>query len=210
MEKKIIQALYANICAKDELRPLMCGVHFESERCYASDGHVLVIYAESKPDLDGKTMNVNGNLLDGRYPNVDSVFPSEENYGTKLNIDIVQLRNACQWQTRQENANENDRVVINGVGYCIRTLMRLCNAMIAGGKTNSIKFYNSDPAKASVIIGNKLKGLIMPMIYEEHEVDVEREDEGFTKVYSYESLINDYVFNSWKKPVKTEPLAWLD
>lgn len=210
MEKKIIQALFANICAKDELRPIMNGVHFENERCYASDGHVLVIYEEGKPELDGKTMSSAGEIIDGRYPNVDSVFPKADNYGTKLNIDILQLRNACQWQTQQEGANENDTVVINGVGYNIRTLIRICNVMLASGKPQHIKFFNTDPQRATVIIGTKMKGLIMPMVYEEANIDSEREDEGFVAVFSYENLINDYVFNSWKKPEKKDALSWLD
>lgn len=210
MEKKIIQSLFANIVAKDELRPIMNGVHFESERCYASDGHVLVIYGEGKPELDGKTMSANGDIIDGRYPNVDSVFPNEGSYGTKLLIDVCQLRNACQWQSRQEGANENDSVVIGGVGYNIRTLMRICNVMLTSGNPRHIKFYNSDPNRPTVIIGTKLKGLIMPMQYEEVNVDAEREDEGYTRTYSYENLVNDYVFNSWKKPEKKEALSWLD
>lgn len=210
MEKKIIQSLYANVVAKDELRPIMNGVHFESERCYASDGHVLVIYEEGKPELDGKTMAVSGEELDGRYPNVDSVFPSKENYGTKLVIDILQLRNACQWQTRQEGANENDSVVIGNVGYNIRTLLRICNVMLTSGNPRHIKFFNSDPNRATVIIGTKLRGLIMPMVFEEVNIDAEREDEGYTRTYSYENLVNDYVFNSWKKPEKKSALSWLD
>lgn len=210
MEKKIIQALYAYIVDKSEFRPIMSGVHFESERCYASDGHVLVIYDESKAELAGKTLTAGGKDIEGKYPNVESVFPRKEDYGTKLCIDILQLRNACQWQTRQEGANENDSVVINGVGYNIRLLMRMCNMMLAEGKPRNIKFYNNDPARATVIIGHKLKGLIMPSIYEEVNIDSEREDFGYTKTYSYESLINDYVFNSWKKPKKEDALAWLD
>lgn len=210
MEKKIIQALYAYIVDKSELRPIMNGVHFESERCYASDGHILVIYDEGKPELAGKTLSVDGKTIDGKYPNVDKVFPKKEDYGTKLSVDLLQLRNACQWQTRQEGANENDCVVINGVGYNIRTLMRMCNMMLAEGKPRDIKFYNGDPARATVIIGHKLKGLIMPSVYEEVNIDSEREEYGYTKTYSYESLINDYVFNSWKKPEKKESLAWLD
>lgn len=209
MEKKIIQSLYANIVAKDGLRPIMSGVHFESERCYASDGHVLVIYEEGKPELDGKTMSASGEELEGRYPNVDSVFPNKENYGSKLVIDIQQLRDACQWQTRQEGANENDNVVIGNVGYNIRTLQRICNVMLASGNLRNIKFFNSSPNRPTVIIGTKLKGLIMPMVYEEANIDAEREEEGYTRTYSYENLVNDYVFNGWKKPEKKSALSWL-
>lgn len=210
MDKKVIQALFTNICAKDGLRPIMNGVHFESERCYATDGHILVIYAEGKPELDGKTMLPDGTSIEGRFPNVDSVFPNEDAYGNKLNIDIKQLRDACQWQIKQENANANDRVVINGVGYNVRTLLRLLNVLLLVGDHHKIKFYNSDPSRCSVLIGTKLKCIIMPMQYEEDSIDAEREGEGFTCTFSYENFINDFVFNSWRKTNKQSNFSWLD
>lgn len=210
MNKKIIQSLFTNIVAKDELRPVLSGVHFEEERCYASDGHVLVVYKESKPGLEGKTLAADGNAIDGRYPKVDGVIPAKENWGTQLKIDMLQLRNACQWQTRQEGANVDDTVVIGEVGYGIRTLLRLCNVMLLGGDVNRIKFYNSDKTHATIITGKKLLGLIMPMIYREEDIDAEREFEGVQRTYSYENLINDYVFNSWKKAEKKDTFSWLD
>lgn len=210
IDKKVIQSLFTNVCAKDELRPIMAGVHFESERCYCSDGHVLVIYNESKKSLDGKTMTATGEIIEGRYPNVDAVFPREEDYGMMFTIDIRQLRAACQWQQRQEDADENDHVVINSVSYNIPTLARLCNVLLLDTDPSKIKFYNSDPTKATIVVGTKIKGLIMPTLYEEVNVDAEREFGGSIKTYSYENLINEYVFNSWKKPQKPSPLAWLD
>ena len=54
MNKKIIKAMFANICAKDETRPIMGGVHFEKERCYATDGKLLVIFQEGSEKLADK------------------------------------------------------------------------------------------------------------------------------------------------------------
>lgn len=209
MDKKIIQLLFANICDKDELRPVMCGVHFESERCYASDGHILVIYDEGNPCLSSKTMNQSGEEIAGRYPNVDSVFPPAENYGKRLNLDIKQLHAACAWHIRQSGSTEHDGVVINGVSYNVRSLRRILEVMLCEGASN-IKFYNSQPEKATVIIGKKLKGLLMPQQYEESGIDEERADDYSARTYSYENFINEYVFNSWRKEPKKEPLPWLD
>ncbi len=209
MDKKIIQLLFANICDKNDLRPVMNGVHFESERCYASDGHVLVIYGEGNPKLAGKTMSASGEVIDGRYPNVDGVFPPVDKYGTKLNIDIRQLHAACVWHQKQADATEHDGVVINGVSYNVRSLRRILEVMVYGG-ANGIKFYNSQPDRATVILGNKLKGLLMPQQYEESGIDGEREFEESPRTFSYENFINEYVFNSWRKEPKKEPLTWLD
>lgn len=209
MDKKIIQLLFANICDKDELRPVMNGVHFESERCYATDGHILVIYGEGNPKLAGKTMKQTGEEIDGRYPNVDGVFPPEDKYGTKLNIDIKQLHAACVWHSKQQTSTEHDGVVINGVSYNVRSLRRILEVMVYGG-AKDVKFFNSQPDRATVIIGNKLKGLIMPQKYEESGVDGEREDEYSARTFSYENFINEFVFNSWRKEPKKEPMTWLD
>lgn len=209
MEKKVIQALYTNVCAKDGLRPLLGGVHFESKRCYASDGKLLVIYEEGNEKLDGKTISLNGDEIEGRFPNVDSVFPDKESMGELVPVDIKQLRDACVWHSHKAEFNENDRVVINGVGYNVKNLIKMLNVMFLVGEPRNIKFYNSDPQRATVIIGTKLKGLIMPMMYEEGDIDGERM-EGSSVTLSYENFINDYVFNSWKKQEKAQPLSWLD
>lgn len=55
-------------CAKDELRPIMCCIHFEDGYAYASDGHVLVknslsecstIPEEQIEKLNGKNLHSN-------------------------------------------------------------------------------------------------------------------------------------------------------
>lgn len=209
MEKKIIQSLFANAVGKDDLRPIMKGVHFESERCYASDGHILVIYEGSQPKLDGKTMSADGQIIEGIYPKVDAVFPKEGGLGTKLSIDVQQLKDACLWHLKQEGSNEHDAVVINGVGYLIRSMARILNVMTACGNPKNVSFYNK-PRRGAVFFGTKIKGMLMTLPFEETNVDSEREDECMSVVLSYESLINEYVFNSWKKPQKIDSLAWLD
>ena len=209
MEKKIIQSLFANVVGKDDLRPIMKGVHFESERCYASDGHLLVIYEESQSKLDGKTMSADGLIIEGIYPKVDAVFPKKEDYGTKLSIDVQQLKDACLWHLKQEDSDDHDAVVINGVGYLIRSMARILNVMTASGNPQKVAFYNQ-PNRGAVFIGTKIKGMLMTFPFEESNVDSERGDECMSVVLSYENLINEYVFNSWKKPQKIDSLAWLD
>ena len=208
MNKKIIKAMFQNICSKDEMRPVMGGVHFERERCYASDGHVLVIYKEGSEKLDGKTLTVDGQEIEGRYPNVDSVFPAKGNEGNPFTCDFVQLKNACAYHLKQLSSTEHDRVVINGVGFNVRCLHRLLCTITLIGDPNHIKFFSKDASHAVVIESDQMRSLIMPSLYQEYEIDFET-DFGETKTISYESFINNYVFNSWKKQPKDE-LAWCD
>lgn len=209
MDKKIIQALFANVCAKDQLRPIMNGVHFEEDRLYASDGHILVIYEEGSSKLNGKTVASNGEVIDGRYPNVDSVFPPKEAYGNEYKVDLQQLRAACQYHVKKEGAQPQDRVVIAGVGYVVETMLKVLNAVLACEEASKLKFYSCDPLKPTVIIGKKTKALLMPIPYEEVDIDTVQE-EGFAVVYSYENFINDYVFNSWRKKPTKNNYDWLD
>lgn len=208
MNKKIIKAMFANICSKEEMRPIMCGVHFERERCYASDGHVLVIFKEGSEKLDGKTVNLEGQEIEGRYPNVDSVFPPKDNQGNPFVCDFVQLKNACAYHIKQLSSTQNDRVIINGVGLNVRTLHRLLCTITLLGNPNDIKFFITDPSRAVVIESEQMRSLIMPTLYQEGEIDFET-DFGETKTFSYENFINDYVFNCWKKEPKKE-LEWAD
>lgn len=206
MNKKIIKAMFANICAKDDMRPIMGGVHFEKERCYASDGKVLVIFKEGSEKLADKTINIDGGEIEGRYPNVDSVMPSKGNEGAPFQIDFVQLKNACAYHMKKLSSNQNDKVIINDVGFNIRNLFRLLATILTGSNPRKVTFFALDRGHAVKFTAEQLEGLIMPCNYEEADIDIEQEF-GDIKTLSYENFINDYVFNSWKKETKTE-LAW--
>lgn len=208
MDKKIIKSMFDNICAKDELRLIMNGIHFEESRCYASDGHVLIIYNESVPRLKDKTILLEGMEIDGRYPNVDSVFPSENAKHTEMQIDVEQLKNACIWHSKKPSAMDVDRVVICGVGLNVNTLLRFLKTVSLFGKEQTFAFY--DRLKSVLVEGENFKGIIMPMEYNEKDIDAESEFYETCTVYSYENFINDYVFNSWKDEAPKKVLSWLD
>ena len=208
MDKKIIKAMFDNICAKDVLRPIMNGIHFEESRCYASDGHILIIYNESVPRLKDKTILLEGMEIDGRYPNVDSVLPSENAKHTEMQIDVEQLKNACIWHSKKPSAMDVDRVVICSVGLNVNTLLRFLKTVSLFGKEQTFAFY--DRLKSVLVEGENFKGIIMPMEYNEKDIDAESEFNETCTVYSYENFINDYVFNSWKDEVPKKVLSWLD
>lgn len=208
MDKKIIKSLFDNICAKDVLKPIMNGIHFEENRCYASDGHILIIYNESVPRLKDKTILLEGMEIDGRYPNVDSVLPSENAKHTEMQIDVEQLKNACIWHSKKPSAMDVDRVVICGVGLNVNTLLRFLKTVSLFGKEQTFAFY--DRLKSVLVEGENFKGIIMPMEYNEKDIDAESEFNETCTVYSYENFINDYVFNSWKDEAPKKVLSWLD
>lgn len=208
MDKKIIKSMFDNICAKDVLRPIMNGIHFEENRCYASDGHILIIYNESVPRLKDKTILLEGMEIDERYPNVDSVFPSENAKHTEMQIDVEQLKNACIWHSKKPSAMDVDRVVICGVGLNVNTLLRFLKTVSLFGKEQTFAFY--DRLKSVLVEGENFKGIIMPMEYNEKDIDAESEFNETCTVYSYENFINDYVFNSWKDEAQKKVLSWLD
>ena len=207
MNKKIIKAMYQNIVAKDVNRPIMNGVHFEESRCYASDGHVLVILNEGSKTLDGKTLSLEGEEIEGRYPNVDSVFPRREDGDSQFVLDVKQLKEACSYHAHKQDTTDKDTVIINGVGFNICTLLKLLNTILLAG-TKEVTFTAKDRSHAVVVENGKiLRCLIMPTLYIDEHVDAETEL-GESVVLSYENFINDYVFNSWKKPKAKEELAW--
>lgn len=208
MDKKIIKSMFDNICAKDVLRPIINGIHFEEKRCYASDGHLLIIYNEGSIRLAGKTILLEGIEQEGKYPNVDSVFPSENAKHTEIQIDVEQLKNACIWHSKKPSAMDIDRVVICDVGLNVNTLLRFLKTVSLFGKVQTFSFY--DRLKSVLVEGENFKGIIMPMEYSEKDIDSVSEFEETCTLYSYENFINDYIFNSWKDEEPKKVLSWLD
>ncbi len=208
MDKKIIKSMFDNICAKDVLRPIINGIHFEEKRCYASDGHLLIIYNEGSIRLAGKTILLEGIEQEGKYPNVDSVFPSENAKHTEIQIDVEQLKNACIWHSKKPSAMDIDRVVICDVGLNVNTLLRFLKTVSIFGKVQTFSFY--DRLKSVLVEGENFKGIIMPMEYSEKDIDSVSEFDETCTLYSYENFINDYIFNSWKDEEPKKVLSWLD
>lgn len=209
MDKKIIKAIYDNIVAKDQLKMVMTGIHFEEGRCYASDGHVLIIYNEGSPRLNGKTVLADGTEQDGKYPNVDMVFPSTKEECTEIKIDAEQLKNACIWHGKKTlSVNTTDRVVIGEAAFNVATLARFLKVICLSGKEQTLKLYGR--ARPAVIEGECFRGIIMPMEYADESVDAQDDYDDACSVYSFESFINDYVFNSWRNETSKKVMDWLD
>lgn len=206
-KKKVIRSLYSNVCGKDCLRPQLGGVHFEKERCYATDSKILVVFNEGSEKWAGKTVSLSGEELEGRYPNVDAVIPKSILAGPK--IDLSQLLMACKWYRQKEDSQDMDSVVINHKSFSIRNLMRLLTVVQTAGELEEAELMGYEPNKSSVLKSPSLTCLLMPMVFNESDVDAERMEEGASMCMSYEAFINDYVFNSWKPKAPKDDLSWL-
>lgn len=209
MDKKIVKAMYTNIVGKEEVPPIMKGVHFEKGRCYATDSHILVVYKEGNSKLDGKTIDLSGTELSGRYPNIDSVIPKDtslQKFGSR--IDLEQMQKACSWHLRQAGSTKNDAVVIEGICYNINLLNKVLNVFFAANELKNATMHKNDKTRPSVIKSKNIDAVIMPVTYSESSVDEERKPEG-SVIRSYENFINTYVFEGWKKAPVVAELSWL-
>lgn len=207
MDKKILKAMYANIVANDGLRPVLNGVFFEKERCVGTDGHLLVIYKCGIEKLNGKILNQDGEIIDERYPNVDSVIPTErELYSHR--IDLKELYAACVYHSRKPDSTSDDSVSILHKTFKIRSFVKLLSVYLAAGQIDKAIMYKSEPDKATIIESKTITSLVMPVVHNEGAID-QKIEEGDPIVMSYENLINDYAFNSWRKQEPKDSLSWI-
>lgn len=96
--KKIYNILYREICLSKkgdvELRPNFSTVYHNRGRIVATDGFMAVtIPFEYLEELEGKMINRQGAEIEGRFPNVDSVF-SDLKSTEKVEVDLVKLEEA--------------------------------------------------------------------------------------------------------------------
>lgn len=76
--------------AKDNLRPAMCGIFHDKGQKVVSDTHILIAKKEDYPEeYEGKILGKDGNFIDGKFPNYESVFPDlKKNSYTEHEVDF--------------------------------------------------------------------------------------------------------------------------
>lgn len=209
MNKKVIKAMYDYIVSKDQIRPNIMGVHFEKERCYATDTHILAIYKCGSEKFDGQTVDANGEKIKGNYPAIDRIIPKK--LINPLKVDFRQLRAACSWWAKQSDHNPDDQVVLNGTVLNIRYLSRMLYLFSLTAELGSLTFYlNADASRPVVAVSESLTTLLMPcQLEDESKIDDERIDSELITV-SYANLINTYALEICRpKAKKSEPMGWL-
>lgn len=209
MNKNVVKAMYECCISKDATHQNLMGVHFEKERCYATDTCILAVYNCGSEKFDGKTIDVNGEPVKGKFPPVDRVIPKK--LVNPLSVDFRQLRSACSWWTRQSAHHVDDRVMLGGTALNIRYLSRLLYLFHITAELGSLTFYlNDNSARPVVAVSESLIVLLMPwQVKDESEIDEERND-GCSCTVSYANLINTYAIESNRpKEKKAEPMSWL-
>lgn len=206
MNKKIIKAMFSYAVSKDEVRPLMKGIHFAEDCSVASDTHVLVVYNSTKPEISGKTMLLTGEVVKGKYPDYKRVMPKKS--GKPINVDWKQVYYALKWYKRQPDFHEKDRLCIGGCHLTMAYLLNLLEVYNAAGDLFFIKASVVEPTRPMLFETEQLRSIIMPCIPDEEAIDKLREDCG-SVVMSYENFILTYAMESSKPKEKVEEMAWL-
>lgn len=211
MDKTIVKALFKEIACKDPVRPSLMGVHFEENRCYATDTHILVVYNESDPRFAGKTLSIEGKEIVGKYPNIDRVIPKD--LSNLFRGDLGQLYRACCWWCKQSDSHKDDQIVIDGHQYVISTLRRMLSMFAITSELGTAKMYLNAAEGANrpaVVMSDTFTSIQMPCNNSpEEKVDDVRSYEEYV-VISYANFINTYAIESTKpKEVKPSSFDWL-
>ena len=63
--------------AKKDFYQAMCGIFHDKGQKVASDSHILIAKKEDYPEeYEGKILGKDGNFIEGKFPNYESVFPN--------------------------------------------------------------------------------------------------------------------------------------
>lgn len=208
MNKKIVKALFSYAVAKDDIRPLMKGVHFEEDVCVASDTHVLVVYKESNPNLAGRTILEDGTdaAKNGVYPAFKRVIPKGKGNTEMLNWS--QVYKALKWFKKQPDFNPNDRLAVGECHVSVRYLLNILEIFNAAGELGTVIATTYDPTRPIKLESGQLTAIAMPVVAEPENVDLPRVDCG-SVIMSYANLINTFAIESTRPKEKVEEMAWL-
>lgn len=63
--------------SKEANHPALCGIFHDKGQKVASDSHILIAKKEDYPEeYEGKILGKDGNFIEGKFPNYESVFPN--------------------------------------------------------------------------------------------------------------------------------------
>lgn len=208
MNKKVLKAMYKDICSKDSFRPQMTGVHFEADECVASDTCILVVYRQGSKRYATKTISIDGAEINGNYPDYKRVVPKEM-ARESLPIDLKQLLKAAQWHRRQSANHTDDAIVIDNCAYRVASVAKVLSLINTAGELEEAKFYlGDDCSRPCKLESPSITAIIMPVRFSPASIDTTREGDCMMFV-SYESVVNNFAFNSWRKPMPKEEMPWL-
>lgn len=159
------------MAAKDELRPVMCGVFHDKGYKVASDSHILVAVRDAYDEaLEGHILDRKGQDIIGKYPKWESVFPSETSEEKKAyTLDTAAVYELLRQEKAEKKAAGRDGVARRGYVKVGDTFFRadklamICTFMDAYG-AKEITTYGPRRA-AAVYAPDGSKALIMPAAF---------------------------------------------
>lgn len=159
------------MAAKDELRPVMCGVFHDKGYKVASDSHILVAVRDAYDEaLEGHILDRKGQDIIGKYPKWESVFPSETSEEKKAyTLDTAAVYELLRQEKAEKKAAGRDGVARRGYVKVGDTFFRadklamICTFMDAYG-AKEITTYGQRRA-AAVYAPDGSKALIMPAVF---------------------------------------------
>lgn len=74
---------------KDDMRPAMCGIFHDKGQKVVSDGQILIAKKEDYPEeYEGKILGKDGNFIDWKFPDYESIFPNPKIAYTEHEVDF--------------------------------------------------------------------------------------------------------------------------
>lgn len=161
--------------AKDDERPIMQCVYYKDGMCNASDGRILVrTKIGYNEEYEGKIVSKYGIIIEGRYPNVNSVIPNVTENHTEYDVDFdlidAYMKSAKIWAHTYlpPKSKIENHLVINFHGTYLRLMMlqALCTAMKAIGM-NTL-YVNKDNSRGVFMKNDNGEAvLLMPLMPDE-------------------------------------------
>lgn len=206
MNKKIVKAMFSYAVSKEEIRPMMRGVHFTEDVCVASDTHILVVYKETNPKHVGRTILEDGEDAKGKYPDYKRVIPKKG--GMPVSLNWSQLYRAAKWFKKQPDYNPQDSIAVGDCCVTINYIVNVLEVFNTAGDLGSIHASTFSPDRPMLLESEQLTAIVMPIVSNPEDVDLPRVDcERIT--LSYANLINTFAIESSKPKEKVEEMAWL-
>ena len=183
MNKSVFYRKMFKCCAdKTEWRSIITGINYvinENESILtATDSHMLVqAYMPSDfapSDFNGKTKDINGVDVDGKFPNVNAVIPTcEPEHSYKYSIK--ELIDICNFMLKHKNGiygknPPKNRLDFNGVYINVKYLKTVLNLFSLFSLYVTIEVRSSELPLMLKIKDSKTFGIIMPAL--KYDIDV--------------------------------------
>ena len=165
--------IYDYIAPKTNYRSVMRGIYHNNGEIVASNEHILIVLKnqEYNKDLEGKSVLKDGTIMDGRYPNYNSIKPYMNTKVIKIDFDkfdaiVKEDKAKVKLMDKRERKNYYGVVKVGTDYLKLELLKKLIDFMKVIG-TDEIRFQEDGINKrrfAALVETEKGWGIIMTMM----------------------------------------------